>query len=48
MSSKLDKFINYMGFGSSPDLINGGDDDEEQEEMDYDPSTHENEAGGKF
>ncbi|CAB4384442.1 unnamed protein product [Rhizophagus irregularis] len=32
-----------MGFGSSPDLIDGGDDDEEQE-MDYDPSTHDNEA----
>ncbi|PKC51684.1 hypothetical protein RhiirA1_405391, partial [Rhizophagus irregularis] len=28
MSSKLDQFINYMGFGSSPDLIDGGDDDE--------------------
>ncbi|PKY55749.1 hypothetical protein RhiirA4_475427 [Rhizophagus irregularis] len=47
MSSKLDKFINYMGFGSSPDLIDGGDDDEEQE-MDYDPSTYDNEAGGEF
>ncbi|PKB93166.1 hypothetical protein RhiirA5_442143 [Rhizophagus irregularis] len=47
MSSKLDKFINYMGFGSSPDLIDGDDDDEEQE-MDYDPSTHDNEAGDEF
>ncbi|CAB4442145.1 unnamed protein product [Rhizophagus irregularis] len=47
ISSKLDKFINYMGFGSSPDLIDGGDDDEEQE-MDYDPSTYDNEAGGNF
>uniref|UniRef100_U9UGP9 CCHC-type domain-containing protein n=1 Tax=Rhizophagus irregularis (strain DAOM 181602 / DAOM 197198 / MUCL 43194) TaxID=747089 RepID=U9UGP9_RHIID len=47
MSSKLDKFINYMGFGSLPDLIDRGDDDEEQE-MDYDPSTHDNETGGEF
>ncbi|PKY57244.1 hypothetical protein RhiirA4_428831 [Rhizophagus irregularis] len=47
MSSKLDKFINYMGFGSSPDLIDGGDDNEEQE-MDYDPSIYDNEASGNF
>ncbi|CAG8651626.1 18541_t:CDS:1, partial [Rhizophagus irregularis] len=30
MSNKLDQLINFMGFGPSLDLIDGGDDDEEE------------------
>lgn len=37
----------FLDFNSLLDLIDRGDDNEE-EEMDYDPSTHDNEADGKF